>query len=238
MVKYKVVSRIVADEDCFIKRKDTYYKEHQSYFQSLIDKYGFICYKIIAGLYIFYITPEVYEQGVKVGLIEEIKGIVKDYPIENMFLGRGQVVNHRMKYALEHSDIDYLEHELNRVNDELGVWSINVYSAAWYDYEKDIRREEPILSLAREIEINTETMTIVKNENMGEEEKDVFGFTMFSRVTDYEGVLDTLVDYLDREYMNSRHIVDKFKDSDFYDVDNWMQRLHKFEFKFGKNKWA
>ena len=28
------------------------------------------------------------------------------------------------------------------------------------------------------------------------------------------------------------------KDSDFYDVDNWMQRLHKFEFKFGKNKWA
>ena len=54
MMKYKVVSRIVADKDCFEKRKDGDFNEKQSYLQELIDKYGFICYKIIAGMYIFY----------------------------------------------------------------------------------------------------------------------------------------------------------------------------------------
>ena len=49
-------------------------------------------------------------------------------------------------------------------------------------------------------------------------------------------MLDTLVDYQDREFMNSRHIIDKFKDSDFYDVDNWLQKLNKFEFIFEDEK--
>lgn len=231
MVKYKVVSRIVAEDDCF-EKKSEYYEEHQNYFQSLIDKHGFICYKIIAGFYIFYITPEVYEQGVKEGLIEEINGYVNKFYIDDMFVSRGQVVNHRMKYALEHSDIEYLRSELERVNKELGIWRINIYSASWYDSEKEKRREEPILNLVRKIIIDTENMTVIRNENIAEDEKDVFKSTMFTRCRDYEDILSTLVDYQDREYMNSRHIIDKFKDSDFYDVDTWMQRLYKFEFTF------
>lgn len=235
MVKYKVVSRIVADKDCFKNRESHYYKERQEYFQNLLDKYGFICYKIIAGLYIFYITPEVYEQGVLEGLIENIDGNrIKDFHIENMFLSRGQVVNHRMWYALEHSDIEYLRSELERVNQELGILSIKVYKTSWYDYDKEVRREEPLLDLVRIVKIDLEKMQLLENKYIDNDGDEFLTQTMFKRVDDYEGVLDTLVDYQDREFMNSRHIIDKFVDSDFYDVDYWMQRLYKFEFSFEK----
>ena len=161
MIKYKVVSRIVAGQDCFEKRKFDDYENNQNYFQSLIDKYGFICYKIIAGLYIFYVTPEVYEQGVREGLIEKVSDNIKDFNIENMFLIRGRVVNHRMWYALEHSDIDYLRTELERVNKELGVLNIKVYKTSWYDSEKETRREEPLLKLVRDIELDLEKMELL-----------------------------------------------------------------------------
>lgn len=234
MVKYKVVSRIVSDDDCFEIRECSYYKEHQEYFKSLRDKYGFICYKIIAGLYIFYITPEVYEQGVKAGLIEKVSNDIKDFRIENFFLARGQVVNHRMWYALEHSDADYLKSELYRINQELNILNIKIYRTSWYDFEKEVYREKPLLNLVREIKLDLENMQVISNEKVGGDDEDILDLTLFRWSETYENVLDTLVSYLDREAMNSRHIIDKFKDTDFYDVDYWMQRLYKFEFVFEK----
>ena len=235
MIKYKVVSRIVADKDCFERRRDGDFDEKQSYLQGLIDKYGFICYKIIAGMYIFYITPDIYLQGVKANLIEEISGKIKDYSIETMFLTRGQVVNHRMWYALNHSTIDYLKDELERVNKEQGILTINVYAAHWYDFEKEEYRKEPLLELVRRVKVDLGNMTLIENEKITNS-GDIIAVTRFHSVKTFEDVLDTLVDYQDREFMNSRHIIDKFKDSDFYDVDNWLQRLNKFEFIFEDEK--
>ena len=125
--------------------------------------------------------------------------------------------------------------ELERVNKEQGILTINVYAAHWYDFEKEEYRKEPLLELVRRVKVDLGNMTLIENEKITNS-GDIIAVTRFHSVKTFEDVLDTLVDYQDREFMNSRHIIDKFKDSDFYDVDNWLQRLNKFEFIFEDEK--
>ena len=113
--------------------------------------------------------------------------------------------------------------------------TINVYAAHWYDFEKEEYRKEPLLELVRRVKVDLGNMTLIENEKITNS-GDIIAVTRFHSVKTFEDVLDTLVDYQDREFMNSRHIIDKFKDSDFYDVDNWLQRLNKFEFIFEDEK--
>ena len=147
-----------------------------------------------------------------------------------MLCTRGMTVFHRMWYALEHSTIEYLRTELERVNKELGLLNVKIYSTSWYDKENEIRREEPELEFLDEVIVDLKNMVILKNTAREKKITNIFKSTYFKHVSSYEGFLDALVMYQDRAFMNSRHIIDKFKDSDFYDVDYWMQRLNKFEF--------
>lgn len=229
LIKYKVVKKIIMDEN---SRRDMGENSgsKEDYLFSIAKKYGFLCYKIIAGMYIFYITPDVYEQGVKEGIIEEIIEEPEVLNFDIMLCTRGMTVFHRMWYALEHSTIEYLRTELERVNKELGLLNVKIYSTSWYDKENEIRREEPELEFLDEVIVDLKNMVILKNTAREKKVTNIFKSTYFKHVSSYEGFLDALVMYQDRAFMNSCHIIDKFKDSDFYDVDYWMQRLNKFEF--------
>ena len=64
MLKYKVIRKIVCDKEDLIIDSD-YRGNSRYYLKELYDKQGFLGYKIIAGLYIFYITEEVYNEGIR-----------------------------------------------------------------------------------------------------------------------------------------------------------------------------
>ncbi len=226
VMRYKVVKKIICDEDCFITREDSFHKDKFDYLSGVYEKYGFIGYKIIAGLYIFYITPEIYEKALELDLIDEIDDSVENLNFEMMLMSRGSTVYHRMGYALQHSTIEYLTTELERINNELKVVNLKIYRAKWYKDEELLNI--PNLQFLHEIRIDLAKMEVLKNTAL-RSKGDIISATLFKNMHTYEDFLDILVHYQDREFMNSRHIMDKFVDSEFYDVDYWMQRLYKFE---------
>ena len=116
MIKYKVSAIVRAEEDY---RDDELwkrfgYKQKKPY----ISDDGILAYKITAGLYIFYISHIVYDQGVSLGIIEPVDSNVTFIDFSDMLCSRGLVCYHRIGYALEHSTLDYLKSELERVNSE------------------------------------------------------------------------------------------------------------------------
>ena len=54
----------------------------------------------------------------------------------------------------------------------------------------------------------------------------------FYQVTTYEELLDTLVSEQDRSFCNSRHIIDKFADANFYSTDHFLTLQDKYEFTY------
>lgn len=232
MLKYKVTRKIICDkEDIDI---DKYYRGHSRIvLRDLVEKQGFLGYKIIAGLYIFYISEEVYHKGVEEDIIEPIDENVKEFSLNDMLCSRGQTVYHRMGYALEHSTIDYLKSELERIENEPDELTLKIYRTKWWSDDKEML-DEPILNYLHEIKVDIKEQKIISNSAFGD--NDIIDGTLFSRVDTYEKFLSTLAHYLDREYMNTRHIIDKFSETGFYDVDYWMQRLYYFEFSFNNEK--
>ena len=54
----------------------------------------------------------------------------------------------------------------------------------------------------------------------------------FYRVDTYDELLDALVSEQDRSFCNSRHIIDKFADTNFYSTDHFLTRQDKYEFTY------
>lgn len=220
MLKYEVVKRVIAtDED--IQKNGL-----SRFFNFKIP--NFIAYKIVVGLYIFYITQEVYEQGVKEGLIEPISKEIPLLLYKTMRLSRGQVINHRLPYALKHSTIPYLKQELIRANEELKIVHLRVYETDWF--KKGQIRIIPKLTFKEDIKVDLgKRIVIFKN---SASISDARYLSVLNQVSTYEDFLDMLACELDREYMNSRNLYDKFREVKFYEVDYWIQRSKKFEFNF------
>ena len=217
MIKYMVTQKVEAEDEVIEKYGlDRFFD---------FEKPNFIAYKITAGLYIFYITHATYEQGVKEGIIIPISSELPILTYSTMRLMRGLVVNHRMPLALKLSTIDYLKSELLRVNEDPKIVSVKTYAVQWWD--EGVLLKEPILTYCEEIKVNLEDKQILKYTRSS-----LILDSIFHNVKTYENFLDTLANELDREYMNSRNLFDKFKEFDFYEQDYWLQKLRKFVFSF------
>lgn len=216
MLKYKATQKVIATNEEIEK-----YNLHSVF---TFEKPNLIAYKMIAGFYIFYISPSTYEQGVKESIIEPVLDL-PTLTYSTLRLVRGIVVNHRMTYALKSSTLTYLKSELKRVNTDPKIINLKVYDAQWW--VGGVLLEEPILTYLESIKVNLETGSILSyvkpQTNMR---------AVFQEVKTHEDLLDVLADALDREFMNTRNIFDKFQEVDFYEQDYWLQRGKKFEFTF------
>ena len=221
-MKYKVVSEVIALYDLQNKRG----------LQRLFDfnEPDFLAYKIIAGLHIFYITKSTYIKGVEQGIIEPISSDLPTLPYDDMLMCRGMIVNHRMQYALKHSTIKYLKNELKNILEIPKTLTVRIYTTNWGKANRFESGSKPILKYSEEVSIDIENQEIVCVNTP--ESVDILFISVFRNVKTYEDFLDRLASYLDREFMNSRNIFDKYKENDFYDVDYWMQKRFKFEFIF------
>ena len=117
----------------------------------------------------------------------------------------------------------------------LVVLRVKIYRTNW---TKKKEKEEPDLYFLDEVTVDLEKMCVISNtaRDKGLKNTNILNSSAFRWVETYEEFLDALVEYQDREYMNSRHIVDKFKETGFYDFDYWMQKLNKIEFSYEYRK--
>lgn len=216
MLKYKATQKVIATNEEIEK-----YNLHSVF---TFEKPNLIAYKIIAGLYIFYISHSTYEQGVKENIIDPVSNL-PTLTYSTMRLVRGMVINHRMTYALKSSTLLYLKSELKRVNTDPKIINLKVYDTQWW--VDGVLSKEPILTYLESIKVNLETGSIlsyIKSPNNIR--------AIFREVKTHENFLDVLADALDREFMNTRNIFDKFQEVDFYEQDYWLQRGKEFEFTF------
>ena len=229
MIKYRVSAIIRAEEDYRDEElwKRFGYKQKKPY----ISPNGILAYKITAGLYIFYISHIVYDQGVSLGIIEPIDNDVKSIEFRDMLGSRGLVCYHRIGYALEHSTPGYLKSEFERVNSEGKILQVVQYHCHWWKNEK--RLEHPLLTYVGEVLVDLENRKILKNtvdKTLSFKERQFI--STFYRIDTYEDLLDSLVSEQDRSFCNSRHIIDKFADADFYSTDHFLTRQDKYEFTY------
>lgn len=229
MVKYKVSAIVRAEEDYRDEElwKRFGYKQKKPY----ISPDGILAYKITAGLYIFYISHIVYDQGVSLGIVEPVDSNVVIINFSDMLGSRGLVCYHRIGYALEHSTLDYIKSELERVNSEGKLLQVVQYHCHWWKNEK--RLEHPLLTYVGEVLVDLENRKILKNtvdKTLPFKERQFL--STFCHVESYEDLLDALVSEQDRSFCNSWHIIDKFADANFYSTDHFLTRQDKYEFTY------
>lgn len=230
-VKYKVVGKIIVDDD----DKNSDYWE---WFKHNLKKPKFygntLAYKIIAGLYIFYISEELLNEGVRQGIIEAPGKDVKEILFYKARIGVGIDGFYRIMYALCHSDIDYLIRELERVNNDPKIITVTNYDAKWQD--KDEKPDEPILKYKARITADAENMTIIENTARGKDFcEQIPCDSLFQTVNDYESFLDVLAMEADRTLCNSRNLYDCYEGNGFFSQDKWFSQLDKYVFEFKDN---
>lgn len=218
MAKYKVVCKIE------VRGEDAADREHMC--RGLGTKTKFVAYKIIAGLYIFYITQEVYEQGIQAGWIRPMVEEVPVFFFDTMLRTRGMVCYHRMKTALKLSTPEYLRECLERIERSPQNVRIRIHGVQWHG-------EEAVLTLLSEICLNMAAGVVLEKQSFHEKAE----FDPLFCVESYEGLLDVLADLSDREYMNSRDLYEQFAGNDFYDIDKvWFERRYKLDFEWIKEE--
>ena len=221
-IKYKVVSRIIVDDD----DKNSDYWE---WFGHNVQKPKFygdtLAYKIIAGLYIFYISEDLLNEGIRQGIIEP--------PAADLRLGVGVDGFYRIMYALSHSDIDYLTRELDRVNTDPKIITVTNYEAIWWDSELEQNLDEPVLKFKAKITVDASSMEIIENTAaIPGADNELPKGSLFRSVKDYEGFVDVLAMEADRTLCNSRNLYDRYEGNGFFSQDRWFQQLDKYVFEF------
>ena len=184
-----------------------------------------IAYKLIAGLYISYVSPELYKKCIEEGIVDVPTGEIPTYSFENMKLCVGLNAFHRITFALYHSNIDTLKEYLERVNKEPKIVVIQRNQCHWYECEKKL--DNPILIPKETIVLDIENKKIISNNT----DKNDYS-SPFMWVEDYADVLDALASELNRDYCNTRHLRDRFARQDFFNINNHLSKdKYSIEFK-------
>lgn len=205
-MKYKVVQRIE------IRGEDAIDRENMC--RRLGRETEFVACKIIGGLFIFYITQKVYDQGVQAGLIQPMDEEAPVFFFDTMLKIRGMVCYHRMKTALKRSTLEYLRECLEKIERSPKVIRIRIHQMQW-------QGEKTVLMPLSEICLDMAKGTVFSKCRIDENA----WIDPFGAVGSHEELLDTLADLLDRQYMNSRDLYEQFARNDFYDMDQvWCQR--------------
>ncbi len=223
MIKYAVAKRITISEEN--KENSLWVKFGYKQKRPTIREDSTIAYKLIAGLYIAYVSPELYEKCVEEGIVDVPTGEVPTYSFETMKLCVGYNAFHRITFALYHSNIDALKEYLERVNREPKTIIIQRRHCHWYECEE--RLDNPLLIPKETIVLDVENREIISNST---DKSDVF--SPFKFVDDYEGVLDALASELNRDFCNTRHIRDRFARQDFFQNPNHNLPQEKYSIEY------
>lgn len=220
MLKFKIEERIVACERAI--------EDYELLNIFTFTTPNIIGYKITAGLSIFYITADVCKQGIDEGIIDPITDDIREVDYIWFLTERGYTVNKRMKWSLLKSTLPYLKKALNKINHDPLTVKINVYrTSGWWKDGK--LQETPVLTYNHVIIVDLKDRKIIKNTATAQSFKFDNGFYGVDTYIDF---LECFAKFLDCQYQNVPSFYKQCQKSHFYSVDNWNQKIFKFEFCF------
>lgn len=223
MLKYRAMARITAD------------KNDTAPYLGLPLQPGIIGYKLTAGLYIAYVTPETCEAGIRAEIIEPIVEPLRKLTYREMRARVGIQFHERLSYALEQSTVSMLKRNLERINDGARTVEVEVYAAEWTGNENS--RQQPLLTLMERIRADLERREILAYESFLTPEW-LFPAPIFAHTKTYEDFLDCLARTQWAMYMNSGDLFKRFWACGFCDSDRFNQRRYKFKFHFSSQRIA
>ena len=226
MLKFKVDKIVKIEKEN--QAEELWNRYGYKYRKPKISKNGVIGYKLIAGLYIFYVTQEVLNECYKEGVVEENDNEPSDLWFREIRLAYGIDGFYRISYALVHSNVEDIRTALNRIQNEPPIIEITRYTCDWRITEN--KTMETLLIPKEAITINTHKMSIISIETF---EKDLF--SIFHNCGTYSEFLTALVTDVNREFCNSRHLMDRFSQYDGYSNEYLPQHKHKYKFTFMEN---
>lgn len=188
---------------------------------------GLLGYKLIAGLSIAYVLPEICDEGIRAGIIEPPRQPLEEITYRMMRAHIGLDCHQCLSASFLQSSVSYLKDQLERINDGSKIVGVTVYATEWY--EGDIRLECPQLTLMEEICVDLEHRTILSYRSFLPPDW-FFPFPLFVHVKTYEHFLDCLARKQYMEYRNTGSLFECFRRSEFYDVDRFLQRIYKLAF--------
>lgn len=190
---------------------------------------GLLGYKLIAGLSIAYVLPEICDEGIRAGVIEPPRQPLEEITYRMMRAHIGLDCHQCLSASFLQSSVSYLKDQLDRINGGPKMVGVTVYATEWY--EGEARLEDPQLTLLEEICVELERRAILSYRSFLPQDW-FFPFPLFAHVKTYEHFLDRLSERQSMEYRNTGSLFACFRRSEFYDVDRFLQRLYKLDFTF------
>ena len=186
-------------------------------------------YKLMAGLSIFYVTPEVYEEGSGGGLIEPADRQIPKMTLEEMRSRIGHMALEVFPHALRETTVEVLTEALKRTREGPRKLGIKVYDA-WRARRDGVDAASyPMENLCLDLEGRALlSYTVAPKEECFEH----CYFPVFVHSKTYEDCVDRLAHRAYLEFQNAGDLFEIYRENDFYDVDRFLQRLYRFEFIF------
>lgn len=190
-------------------------------------------YEVTAGLSIFYVTTELFEEALRAGVAVPAPEPLPATNFEELRSGSGLIVFELLPDAMRRTTVEMLAATLERVNSRPSTVQIRVYDAFHQRYMERhhgapqgpypmelVRldmKERKVLAL----EVPPQAVCVEQ-----------CYFPMFRREMDYAQCLEELAYRVYRKNQNVEDLYETYKEYDFYDVDRFFQRLLRLEFTF------
>ncbi len=226
MIKYKVCKRItVSSDDIASPQWNTRFN---LMYEKIKGKENTLCYKLIAGLSVFYVSEKVLQELIVLDMVEPFEE-VEGFKFSTMRLHIGIALYNRIADAINSSTIDKLKATLERANNEPKQVCVRRFTCDW-EVSSNSEDYEVKLSLRDLYHIDIEKQKIIFRQGLYVDDI----ASPFYRVYNYESLLEALTEELDRVYGNVEHIMDKFKECNGFSMLTSTMYKNKYEVDFIK----
>jgi len=170
--------------------------------ETIISKNGRpYAYKVYAGVYIFYLSQKVFSEAVNSGLIE-LDGSTNSVKWNDIIRLKGEKAVERLRYAVANTTLDYLEEELEVVNEMPPILYLH-YSFGTFRLA------------AISLMVKSGTVEMQMGRINGDSENVNKRVVELNEVVKegYSGVLNYIANYCDKEYCNSHNLLRMVRES-------------------------
>lgn len=200
MVKY-IAKRITISKDN--KNSKNWRKFGYKHKRPPITRDNTLCYKLMIGFNIFYVSEKVYKKCLKEGLIDLSEKEISTNTFENIEIDVGLNIFFNISHAIAHSTFKVLKSTLQKVNDEPKIIKIICGKCQEYDDYNELLN--PSILLPQDtIYVDIESREIIYNDTDTEDVRNPLRL-----IRDYEFLLDFLADEVDLTGCNSGDLTEK-----------------------------
>lgn len=159
-----------------------------------IPEEGPLCYLVCGGFYTYYLTPQLYQEALQEGLVEQPQSALPIRSYRSMLQQIGMLTNLRINWTLHNTTLEDLRKALRRMNEEPACYEIHIHQG------KSDTDSAPNCRLLFDLSAGTVETLSSNGANR-----------CFGRTIDHIALLETLADMLNCQFMSGHHLREEFE---------------------------